>query len=122
LNWDAIAATAELLGALGVIGSLACLARQVRGSLNQAKQSAIHSLVNQMNDVWTRLSADEVQADIWVRGAKGVEALSDENEGVRFSALLLSIFRPYEENFFVTDQTASLTIGHGKASVLSVTR
>ena len=82
MNWDAIAATAELLAALGVIGSLVYLAGQVRGSLNQARQSAIQSLVNQMNNVWTRLSADEIQADIWVRGSKGVAALSGENEGV----------------------------------------
>ena len=100
MNWDAIAATAELLAALGVIASLVYLAGQVRGSLNQARQAAIQSLVNQMNNVWTRLSADEAQADIWVRGSKGVSELSSENEGVRFSAFLLSIFRPYEEIFY----------------------
>ena len=37
MNWDAIAAIAELLAALGVIGSLVYLAGQVRGSLNQAR-------------------------------------------------------------------------------------
>ena len=100
MNWDAIAAIAELLAALGVIGSLVYLAGQVRGSLNQARQVAIQSLVNQMNNVWTRLSADKDQADIWVRGSKGVNTLADEEEGVRFSAFLLSIFRPYEELFY----------------------
>ena len=34
-----------------------------------------------------------------MRGSKGAEALIDETEGVRFSALLLSLFRPYEELF-----------------------
>ena len=100
MNWDAIAASAELLAALGVVGSLVYLAGQVRGSLNQARQAAIQSLVNQMNNVWTRLAADKDQADIWVRGSKGVATLADEKEGVRFSAFLLSIFRPYEELFY----------------------
>ena len=99
MNWDAIAAIAELLAALGVIGSLVYLAGQVRGSLNQARQTAIRSVVNQMNNVWTQMAGNRNHADIWVRGSKGVSNLADETEGVRFSALLLSIFRPYEEIF-----------------------
>ena len=96
MNWDAIAAAAELLAALGVVISLIYLAGQVRGSLNQARQSAIQSLVNQMNNVWTGIAANREHADIWVRGSKGVAELHDETEGVQFSAFLLSIFRPYE--------------------------
>ena len=100
MKWDAIAAIAELLAALGVIGSLVYLAGQVRGSLNQARQAAIQSVVNQMNNVWTRLAADRGLADIWVRGSKGMSSLKDETEGVRFSAFLLSVFRPYEEIYY----------------------
>ena len=74
MTWDAIAATAELLAALGVIASLVYLAGQVRGSLNQARQAAIQSLVNQMNNVWTRLSADEAQADIKVIQSELIKA------------------------------------------------
>lgn len=100
MNWDATAAIAELLAALGVIVSLVYLAGQVRGSLNQARQAAIQSLVNQMNNVWTRIAGDRSYADIWVRGSGGVANLEDEADGVRFSAFLLSIFRPYEELFY----------------------
>ena len=53
-----------------------------------------------MNNVWTQMAADRAHADIWVRGSKGVSNLEDETDGVRFSALLLSIFRPYEEIFY----------------------
>ena len=100
MGWEAIAAVAELLGALGVIASLAYLATQVRSSANQARQSAIQSVVNQMNNIWTQMAADRNHADIWVRGSKGLSNLQDETEGVRFSAFLLSIFRPYEEIFY----------------------
>ena len=100
MNWDAVQAVAELLAAVGVIGSLVYLAGQVRGSLKQARQTAIQSVVNQMNNVWTQTAADQNHADIWVRGSKGVAGLKDETEGVRFSAFLLSIFRPYEEIFY----------------------
>jgi hypothetical protein len=100
MNWDAIAAIAEILAALGVIGSLVYLAGQVRGSLKQARQAAIQSVVNQMSNVWTGVAADRDHADIWVRGSKGTSGLKDETEGVRFSAFLLSLFRPYEEIFY----------------------
>ena len=100
MNWDAIAAIADVLAALGVIGSLIYLGRQVRGSLTQARQAAIQSLVNQMNTVWTGMAMNRDDADIWVRGSKGMSGLEDETDGVRFSALLLSIFRPYEELFY----------------------
>ena len=100
MNWDAVGAVAELIAALGVIVSLVYLAGQVRGSLNQSRQAAIQSLVNQMNNVWTQVAADRSHADIWVRGSRGVANLPDETDGVRFSAFMLSIFRPYEELFY----------------------
>jgi len=72
MNWEAIAAVAELLGALGVIGSLAYLATQVRSSVNRSRQSAIQSVVKPMNIVWTQMAADRSHADIWVRGSNGM--------------------------------------------------
>jgi hypothetical protein len=98
MNWEAVAAVAELLGALGMIASLIYLAGQVRSSGRQASQSAIQSVVNKMNEVWNRM-ATEANADIWTRGSKGFAHLEGEKESVQFSALLLSIFKPFEEIF-----------------------
>jgi len=39
MNWDAIGATAELLGAVGVIASLVYLATQIRQSREQMQES-----------------------------------------------------------------------------------
>lgn len=96
MNWGAIAAVAELLGAIGVIASLVYLAGQVKSSGDQARQAAIQSVVNKMHAVWGELSADET-ADLWVRGSRGFEHLSSEKEGVRFSAFMLSVFSPWQE-------------------------
>ena len=100
MNWSAIGAVAELLAAIGVIASLVYLAGQVRSSGKQARQAAIQSVVNQMNTVWTSVSATREHARIWVEGSKGMDGLDDEVDQVRFSAFMLSIMRPYEEIFY----------------------
>lgn len=99
MNWEAIAAVAGLLGAIGVIASLVYLAGQVRSTGDQARQAAIQSVVNQMNNVWTQMATEKAYAEIWVRGSKGLSNLNDETDGVQYSALMLSIFRPFEEIF-----------------------
>ena len=76
MNWQAIAAIAELLGAGGVIASLVYLAGQVRSSGSQARQAAIQSVVNQFSTVGNVLAAEST-ADIWVRGSKGLSMLAD---------------------------------------------
>lgn len=98
MNWEIVAAAAELLGAIGVIASLVYLAGQVRSSGHQARHAAIQSVVNKMNEVWIHMAA-ETTADLWVRGSKGLSNLDGEREAVQFSALMLSVFRPFEEMY-----------------------
>ena len=49
MNWDAIGAIAELLGAVGVIATLAYLAQQIRQNTSTVRSSAAASLA-QTND------------------------------------------------------------------------
>ena len=44
MNWDAVAALAELLAALAVVASLVYLAVQVRQNTRQARLAAQHSM------------------------------------------------------------------------------
>jgi len=99
LTWDAIAAVGELLGAVGVIASLVYVARQVRSSGYQARQAAVQSVVNKMNDVWNVMASGGT-ADLWARGSRGLGNLEGESEKIQYSALLLSLLRPYEELFY----------------------
>ncbi len=96
MNWEAITATAELLGALGVIASLLYLADQVRTSSRIARQDAARSVLAKLNAVVDSITRDEAVADLWVRGSQGLATLSAA-ERVRLSTFLLQIFRVYEE-------------------------
>jgi hypothetical protein len=91
MNWDAIGAIAELLGAMGVIFTLAYLAIQIRHSSDQLEKN-IQSNRLQANDSvfasydsWRQSIIDnEELADIYIRGLNSIESLS-ESERLRFN-------------------------------------
>ena len=65
MNWDAIGAIAELLGAVGVIASLVYLAGQIRQSREQTHQntralraSTQHDIFENLNDISMRPFGD----------------------------------------------------------------
>jgi hypothetical protein len=91
MNWDAIGALAELLGALGVIGSLIYLATQVR-SANLASQvdSKLRTTAF-LVDFGDKLLDKPELNEIMMRGRKGIENLSRE-EYLQFSNMAQKAF------------------------------
>lgn len=97
MDWGAIGAVAELLGAGGVIVSLVYLANQVRAASVLGQQEAARSVLAKLNATMEYLSSSHDKADMWVRGSSGLANLGDEAEVVQFSAFLTTFFRTYEE-------------------------
>jgi len=96
MNWDAIGAVAELLGASGVIASLAYLALQVRQNTRQMRLNAESlSMMHEMggaelsNAIALQVMTDPDLADL-VRRARHGEADLSPNERVRWGTYLLS--------------------------------
>ncbi len=96
MNWTAIGATGELLGAIGVIASLLYLARQMRSAAEDARRAAAQAVFTNMNTVYESISANPQVADVFMRGTANLSALRPE-ETMQFSALLLGFVRCYEE-------------------------
>jgi hypothetical protein len=93
MNWDAIGAIAELLGAIGVIASLVYLATQIRQNTAtvRASGSVAHS---GLNDTFTvMLAQDDVSRDVWSRGVEGYESLTAD--AVQKFQLLLGLYMNY---------------------------
>ena len=68
MNWDAIGAIAETLGALGVIATLVYLARQIRQNNNQLRGSATTAIYEYQRSLTEMLSADPELYKVALRG------------------------------------------------------
>lgn len=97
MNWGALGAVAEFIGAIGVIASLLYLAGQIRHSRRVAQEDAARSVLSKMNAFLDGISREHGLADVWVRGSADLSSLKDQAEAVQFSTFMLSIFRTYEE-------------------------
>lgn len=84
MNWDAVGAIAELLGALGVIASLLYLAKQMRGANRAAAVDAKLRSMNMLDNYMSMLIESPELNDLWMRGRKSLDSLS-EAEYYRFS-------------------------------------
>lgn len=97
MNWDALAAVAEMVGAAGVIVSLLYLASQVRSNSRQLRHAAAQAVLDKLNGLIGQLAFTAGAGDLWSRGLSGLDALEDDEEVVRFSSMLLQAFWAYEE-------------------------
>jgi hypothetical protein len=91
MNWDAVGAIAELLGALGVIASLAYLAGQIRQNSRVTGMNSGHSIANGIASFLERVSFDSEIHSIWFRALSPTEEL-DEFERDRFGRLLTALY------------------------------
>ena len=97
MNWVALGAIGEILGAAGVIVSLLYLAGQVRNNSRQLRHAAAQAVLDKLNGLIGQLAFTAGAGDVWTRGLSGLDALKDDEELVRFSSMLLQAFWAYEE-------------------------
>ena len=102
MNWDAIGAIAELLGAIGVIASLVYLATQIRQSREQMGQNtralragAYQEFHSQFSLTMQPVALDPEMARLVQRGMADLEQLPEEDV-FRFGAWLMGVLVAFE--------------------------
>lgn len=91
MNWEAIAAIGQVLGALGVIASLLYLATQVRQNNRASAVAAKLASTQLLSEFVDSLIADPELMDVWLRGRKNLESLNNI-EHFRFVNMCLKAF------------------------------
>lgn len=99
MNWEALGAIGEIIGAAGVIVSLLYLAWQVRYNSRQVRHASAQAVLDKLNGLIGQLAFAPGAGDVWTRGLSGLSALTDDEELVRFSSMLMQAFWAYEEVF-----------------------
>ena len=97
MNWDAIGAIGDIVGALAVVVSLVYLAIQIRAQNSQAKQSAQLEMSREQRNA-SEMFANENISDIFVRANKDYSSLS-EAESVQLIVIVTGLFRAWENAF-----------------------
>ena len=95
VNWEAIGAIGEILGAIAVFASLLYLATQIRIQNRESRLSAIRDVGAGFNDFLGDLATNKTLADIFVRGNRDPEEL-DATERMQYYAFMSRSFRSIE--------------------------
>ena len=99
MNWEAIGAVAEGLGAVGVIASLLYVGIQVRASTRAAAVEAKLQSTRMYTDFLILLVQSPDLNDVMIRGRRDFESL-DQESYVQFSNLALVAFSFFSAAYF----------------------
>ena len=99
MNWDAISAVAELLGAIGVIVSLVYLAVQIRRNTRTQKRTNLGDIATELATTVRCTATDPELASLLLRGYADLDSL-DPIERYRFDTFLYAFIANFERALF----------------------
>lgn len=89
MNWDAIGAVGEVLGAVAVVGTLGYLALQIRQNTERERLSQEFVSNQYFNELRVLVASDPELAEIEMKGVSDLSWLTDL-ERRRFDELIVS--------------------------------
>ena len=91
MNWDAVGAVGEVVGAVAVVATLLFVARDIRQNSKSLAISALRDTTAQWNQWSNMIASSSDLADIVAKGNKAFSNLS-ESEKLRYGAYVQSFF------------------------------
>ena len=98
MNWDALGAIAELLGAIAVLATLVYLTLQVRQNTNALNSSNNHRVMDAFNALNVTIAGDADVARIFYTGIAAPETLTEAEQN-RFQHLMHTVANVYRNLF-----------------------
>ncbi len=106
MNWDAVGAIAEIIGAVAVVATLLYLAVQIRQANRQDLLGSFQHLHDTVNSFCRMISESEHLAGIIGRGRESYDDLSDEDR-MRFDHVHFQLLNIIESHLFQSRQAGT---------------
>ena len=98
MDWDAIGAIGEIVGAMAVVASLLYLATQIRGQNREARVAAVHDITQAMAGHISQLQ-DPVKAELLVEAISSWDEFPPSKR-LRFIGFFIPALRIFEDGYF----------------------
>ncbi len=95
MNWDAVGATGELIGAVTVMVTLVYLVIQLKQNTRALKSSTFQQLGDVMARNWEVVITNPDMAALFLKASSGLDAL-EQKERLLFGAMATMLFRRVE--------------------------
>ena len=104
MNWEAIGAVGEILGAIGVIATLLYLTTQIRQNTKALRVSSFHASTQSLIGDNHLVAGDGELASLVAKSLSEDENDFSPAEQVRLDFLVTSNFRTFEEAYYLKDE------------------
>ena len=99
MNWEAVGAMAEIIGAFAILATLGYLILQIRQGNASLKASTSQRLSQSFSDKLQMIGSDETLSGLFNRGMQDISML-DDGEVSQFSYLVHAWAREYENAYY----------------------
>ena len=99
MNWEAIIAVAEVVGAIAVVLSLIYVATQIKQNTEASRAQSINQINGQYGALMSQIATNSDLAHIYRKATDGEELEPDES--VRYTAYLSAFFAFIEEIYLL---------------------
>ena len=103
MNWDAIGAVGELIGAVAVIATLIYLAQQIRDSARAARSAAVTDATNAIQALYQELGTNPQSSEHFLKGLTDYDSMP-ESEQFQWLMLMHSWFIGFQRSFFLSQE------------------
>ena len=98
MNWDAVGAIGEIVGAFAVVMSLVYLASQIQVQNREARVASVHQVIEGYRSSIAALHEPEM-ADIWIQAIDDFDRLTP-SQRLRFFVYCTTALRSFEDAYF----------------------
>ena len=99
MDWDALGAISETVGAIAVVVTLAYLAVQIRQNTRTTQTASHHAITDSLNQGNIAVAQDAELAQIWITGCVDRTSLT-EVERERLDSLLRAYFHVFDSLYY----------------------